>query len=77
MIMKLNDDDRSQWIDNDEGLYRWWKSTRQSKRLFIRENRDKLTRLILAVLNRQPGQSVYQFIPPYSRPSYGERHGNR
>ncbi len=46
----LNDDDRAQWIDNDEGLYNWWRSSRQSKRAFIRENREELTRLIRRAL---------------------------
>lgn len=50
-MRRLNDDERDQWIDNDEGLYRWWKSSRQSKRAFIRENRAELDRLILAVLD--------------------------
>lgn len=34
--------DIGQWIDNDEGLYRWWKSSRQAKRAFIRDNRAEL-----------------------------------
>lgn len=38
-----------QWVDNDEGLYRWWKQSRQSKRDFIRDNRAELTRCIQAV----------------------------
>lgn len=50
----LNDAERSQWIDNDESLYNWWRSSRQSKSKFIRENREELTRLILAALNRKP-----------------------
>ena len=50
----LNDNDRSQWIDNDEGLYSWWKQSRQPKSKFIRENRAELTRLILAALNHKP-----------------------
>ena len=48
----LNDADRAQWIDNDEGLYSWWKSSRQSKRDFIRENRDELTAAINRALGR-------------------------
>lgn len=36
----------SQWIDNDEGLYNWWKSERQSKAAFIKANRAELTRCI-------------------------------
>ena len=47
----LNDSDRSQWIDNDEGLYRWWKSTRLTKREFIKQNRAELDKSILSVVN--------------------------
>lgn len=25
---KRNDSERAQWVNNDEGLYNWWKSTR-------------------------------------------------
>ena len=42
----MNDQDRAQWIDNDEGLYNWWRSSRMPKAKFIRENRDELTRCI-------------------------------
>ena len=47
----MNDKDREQWIDNDEGLYCWWRSTRQPKRRFINENRQALTETINNVLN--------------------------
>ena len=47
---KLNDKDRSQWIDNDEGLYLWWKSERCSKREFIRRYRQELDACIERVL---------------------------
>lgn len=46
----LNDDDRAQWIDNDEGLYRWWWCSRLPKREFIRKNRDAITAAIMPVL---------------------------
>lgn len=46
----LNDTDRAQWIDNDEGLYSWWKSSRQSKRAFIQENRKEIDAAIHPVL---------------------------
>lgn len=45
----MNDKDRAQWIDNDEGLYNWWKSSRMPKAKFIKENRDELTRVIESV----------------------------
>jgi hypothetical protein len=47
----VNDTDRAQWIDNDEGLYDWWRGSGQSKRAFIRENRAEITRCITAVLD--------------------------
>jgi hypothetical protein len=50
----LNDNDREAWIDNDEGLYDWWRSSRQSKRAFIASHRAELTQLIQASLNRAP-----------------------
>lgn len=40
-----------QWIDNDEGLYSWWRSSRLSKRAFIRDNRAELERVIDNVTN--------------------------
>jgi hypothetical protein len=42
----VNDTDREEFIDNDEGLYRWWKGTRLPKRRFIRENRRKIDEVI-------------------------------
>lgn len=38
------------WVDNDEGLYRWWRSSRLSKREFIRQNRDELRDCIRRVV---------------------------
>ena len=35
----MNDNDRSQWIDNDEGLYRLWKASGWSKKKFLSHNR--------------------------------------
>lgn len=42
----MNDTERAQWIDNDEGLYNWWRSSRQPKRQFIAENRAAITEAI-------------------------------
>jgi hypothetical protein len=47
----MNDNDRAEWIDNDEGLYNWWKSSQQPKARFIRENRAEITAAIEAVLS--------------------------
>lgn len=46
----LNDNDREEWIDNDEGLYSWYRSSRKSMREFIRNNRTDIDAHIKAVL---------------------------
>jgi hypothetical protein len=46
----------AQWIDNDEGLYNWWKSSKQSKKHFLKENTFELRKCILKVLNRKPSR---------------------
>lgn len=51
---RLNNSEREQWINNDEGLYNWKRRSRLSMREFIRQNREELDRLILAQLNRAP-----------------------
>ena len=51
MKTKLNDEDRRQWILNDEGLYLWHRRSRLSMRQFIRENRSELDAAILPVIN--------------------------
>lgn len=38
--------DIEQWVDNDEGLYNWWRSSRQAKRAFVRANRAELAACI-------------------------------
>jgi len=42
-----------QWIDNDEGLYNWWKSSRKSKTDFIKDNKDELVKCINKVTGNQ------------------------
>lgn len=51
----MNDKEREEWVMNDEGLYRWFKSERKSMRNFLRDNRSEITRAIENVTsNRQP-----------------------
>ena len=52
----MNDTDREEWVNNDEGLYRWWKSSGQSLRRFVRENRAELTKHINQQLNKEPAR---------------------
>jgi hypothetical protein len=51
----MNDTERLLWLDNDEGLYSWWKSSRQSKTAFIREHRKDIDAVITNVTdNKKP-----------------------
>ena len=42
----MNDSERRDWVENDEGLYRWWKSYRMPLTKFIRENRKEVDAVI-------------------------------
>jgi hypothetical protein len=49
---RLNVEDLRQWVLNDEGLYRWWKSSGVGDvRKFIRANRGELERCVRRVLS--------------------------
>lgn len=39
-----------QWIDNDEGLYDWWKGSGMTKKKFIAENREQIEEVIRNVV---------------------------
>lgn len=52
----MNNDDRREWILNDEGLYRWWKSEKKPMLVFIKENREELNAYINAKLNKKPNR---------------------
>ncbi len=48
---RLNDEDRRQWINNDEGLYDLWRASEYTTmRAFIRENHKLIDAAILPVL---------------------------
>lgn len=38
------------WVDNDEGIYNWWKSSRLPVSKFIRQNEKELRRIIRKVV---------------------------
>ncbi len=48
--MQINDEERRQWIDNDERLYTMWKVSKMKKRDFIKENREMIDRVIRNVI---------------------------
>jgi len=52
----MNNTEREQWIDNDEGLYHWWRTSGMGKMRFIREHKAELDACINNALNREPGR---------------------
>jgi hypothetical protein len=42
----INDADRWEWIRNDEGLYDWFRTSRQSKTAFVRSHRAEIDEVI-------------------------------
>lgn len=51
----MNDTERSQWVDNDEGLYRLWKFSKLSKTQFVRTRRVDIDAVIKAIVSgKQP-----------------------
>lgn len=63
-MAKLTNAERENWINNDEGLYNWKRSSKLSMRKFIAENKEEIDRCINNVLgNKQPAHYL----------AYGER----
>jgi len=52
----MNNQERSQWIDNDEDLYMFWKASFMSKTKFMREYRDRIDVIIKAKLSKKPNR---------------------
>lgn len=50
----MNDQEREQWINNDEGLYLEWRRSRKGITTFIRENRQEIDLVIDSILNKEP-----------------------
>jgi len=49
----MNETERGKWVDNDEGLYRWWKQSGLSKRAFIRKHRVEIDGVIRTITTNQ------------------------
>jgi hypothetical protein len=60
---RLNDSERSLWIMNDEGLYNWWKSSRQPIRKFMSENRSDIDDAIRRALAPPPQKTWRDYNP--------------
>lgn len=80
----MNNTEREQWIDNDEGLYNWFcewargeriRRRPASKQAFIREHRAELDSLINRTLGREGSPRQTHTNPStgrydFSRPLY-------
>ncbi len=55
----MNDAERENWVDNDEGLYSLWRYSRKSKRKFIRANRAMID---TAIVNVTTGQKPAHYL---------------
>jgi hypothetical protein len=38
----VNDTEREQWVNNDEGLYLWWQRSKQPITKFVKQHRKEL-----------------------------------
>ena len=57
----MNNSEREDWIRNDEGLYSWWKGSRQPIRTFIRDNREAIDEVIENVTSGKKPQSYLKY----------------
>lgn len=49
----INDDDREEWVNNDEGLYDLWLASKQAIGAFVRENRAFIDEVIRKVTGNE------------------------
>lgn len=50
-MARRNDHERREWVQNDEGLYNWWKRSGLGLYRFVRENRAEIDAVIDPVLD--------------------------
>lgn len=53
---RLDDNDRREWVLNDEYLYRCHLASRQPMREFIRKNREEIDKHIVSVRDKPPAR---------------------
>ena len=44
----INDNDREDWVNNDEGLYNWWQRSGVGITTFVRRHRQEIDIIIRA-----------------------------
>ena len=50
----MNDVERKLWVQNDEGLYNWWRDSKLNLAAFVKEHREELTRVITSARDAKP-----------------------
>ncbi len=50
----MNDEERRQWVLNDEGLYNWFMSSGMGLYAFVKSHREEIDDAINQVLNPKP-----------------------
>ncbi len=66
----MNDRSRELWLDNDEGLYNWWRRSRLGKRKFVQANRAEIDKVVNNVLS---GAKPAHYLAYDQRASVNER----
>lgn len=60
----MNDNDREDWVNNDEGLYKMWKRSRLSMRAFVRKNRALIDEVVGNVQSGKKRQHYLEYDKP-------------
>lgn len=55
-FVSINDDDREEYVQNDEGLYLEMRRYQRGLRAYVRAHRDEIDAVIAAMLQREPGR---------------------
>lgn len=66
----MNDNDRSEWIDNDEGLNCLWKASKLSKRAFIKQRRRHIDAVIGTIMSRKQPAHYLLYGPGRGKTGY-------
>lgn len=69
----MNNKERADWVNNDEGLYRWKRGSRQPMAEFIRDNRTEIDAYIAHEQHRHNGRGGSNCAP--GCPYYAATHG--
>lgn len=60
----MNDDERRQWVENDEALYNDWRASRRGLRRYVRANRAEIDAHVAAALAPRTDRLIFDGINP-------------